>query len=189
MKKKGKTDKRERETTERGEPPRRKGRRDDVDGGCGRVRRDVAAVDQPEASTYIDDASGSSKDDRAWRTNSADGGSRAMRRLRTADDATTRTTSSSGEPGGGAVVGKTTSSDTKDAGEEQGRDASEEKRRLNCSGSGAVNDAEQRRGGALPDRLIPDETQQQWTLGCDVDEARRRDRLLVKKKKGVDFWS
>ncbi|KAK9125417.1 hypothetical protein Scep_014263 [Stephania cephalantha] len=44
------------------------------------------------------------------------------------------------------------------------------------------NRVEQRRGGALPDRLIPDETQQQWTLGCDVDEARRRDGLLAEKE-------
>ncbi|KAK9100324.1 hypothetical protein Scep_023754 [Stephania cephalantha] len=46
---------------------------------------------------------------------------------------------------------------------------------------------EQRRGGALPDRSIPDETQQQWTRRCDFDEARRRDGLLAKKTKGVDF--
>ncbi|KAK9149147.1 hypothetical protein Scep_007904 [Stephania cephalantha] len=44
----------------------------------------------------------------------------------------------------------------------------------------------ERRGGALPDRSIPDETQQQWTMRRDFDEARRRDELLAKKTKGVD---
>ncbi|KAK9158608.1 hypothetical protein Scep_005182 [Stephania cephalantha] len=39
----------------------------------------------------------------------------------------------------------------------------------------AGNGVEQRRGGALPDRLIPDEAQQQWTRSRDFDEARRRD--------------
>ncbi|KAK9111183.1 hypothetical protein Scep_018702 [Stephania cephalantha] len=51
---------------------------------------------------------------------------------------------------------------------------------------------EQRRGGALPDRLIPNETQQQWTLGCDVDEARRRDGLLAENRMpkllSSDLW-
>ncbi|KAK9083935.1 hypothetical protein Scep_030406 [Stephania cephalantha] len=37
----------------------------------------------------------------------------------------------------------------------------------------------------LPDRLIPDETQQQWTRRRDFDEARRRDGLLAKKTRGV----
>ncbi|KAK9083906.1 hypothetical protein Scep_030377 [Stephania cephalantha] len=40
---------------------------------------------------------------------------------------------------------------------------------------------EQRRDGALTDRLIPDETQQQWTTRHDFDEALLRDGLLVKK--------
>ncbi|KAK9119595.1 hypothetical protein Scep_017688 [Stephania cephalantha] len=42
--------------------------------------------------------------------------------------------------------------------------------------SGAVISVGQRRGGALPDQLIPDETQQQWTTGCfddDLDCSRR----------------
>ncbi|KAK9083920.1 hypothetical protein Scep_030391 [Stephania cephalantha] len=51
---------------------------------------------------------------------------------------------------------------------------------------GARNGVEQRCGAALPDRLIPDETQQQWTLGCDFDEARRCDGLLAKKRR-MDF--
>ncbi|KAK9083980.1 hypothetical protein Scep_030451 [Stephania cephalantha] len=57
--------------------------------------------------------------------------------------------------------------------------------RRSGSGSGAVKRVEQRRGGALPDRSIPDETQQQWTMRRDFDEARRRDGLLAKRKKGV----
>ncbi|KAK9126381.1 hypothetical protein Scep_015227 [Stephania cephalantha] len=35
------------------------------------------------------------------------------------------------------------------------------------------------------DRLIPDETQQQWTRRRDFDEAQRRDGLLAKKTRGV----
>ncbi|KAK9094040.1 hypothetical protein Scep_025509 [Stephania cephalantha] len=42
----------------------------------------------------------------------------------------------------------------------------------------AVNGVEQRHGGSLSDRSIPDETQQQWTMRRDFDEARRRDGLL-----------
>ncbi|KAK9134440.1 hypothetical protein Syun_013770 [Stephania yunnanensis] len=37
-----------------------------------------------------------------------------------------------------------------------------------------MNSVEQWHGGALPDRLIPDKTQQQWTIRRDVDKARRR---------------
>ncbi|KAK9095094.1 hypothetical protein Scep_026563 [Stephania cephalantha] len=63
-------------------------------------------------------------------------------------------------------------------------DVGEEERWVS-SGSGAVNDVEQRRGGALPDRSIPDETQQQWTTRHDFDEALLRDGLLAKKTIGV----
>ncbi|KAK9149093.1 hypothetical protein Scep_007850 [Stephania cephalantha] len=42
---------------------------------------------------------------------------------------------------------------------DEGDDAARRRERRG-SGSGAVNDVEQRSGGALPDRLIPDETQQ-----------------------------
>ncbi|KAK9083065.1 hypothetical protein Scep_029536 [Stephania cephalantha] len=52
-----------------------------------------------------------------------------------------------------------------------------------------MNDVEQRRGGASPDRSIPDKTQQQWTRKCDFNEARRREGLPTKKTKGMDFWS
>ncbi|KAK9148827.1 hypothetical protein Scep_007584 [Stephania cephalantha] len=89
--------------------------------------------------------------------------------------------SSSGGPGGGTAVAKTNSNGTEDAGEE-GRCLSS-----GDNGSGAVNDVEQRCGGALPDRSIPDETQQKWTRRRDFEETRRRDGLLAKKTKGVDF--
>ncbi|KAK9101239.1 hypothetical protein Scep_024669 [Stephania cephalantha] len=52
-------------------------------------------------------------------------------------------------------------------------------------GCDARNGAEKRRGGALPDRLIPDEAQQQWTKRRDFDEARRRDELLAHETRGV----
>ncbi|KAK9133266.1 hypothetical protein Scep_012794 [Stephania cephalantha] len=50
---------------------------------------------------------------------------------------------------------------------------------------GAVNGLRQRRGGTLLDRLIPDETQLQWTRRHDFDEARQHDGLFVKKTRGV----
>ncbi|KAK9101007.1 hypothetical protein Scep_024437 [Stephania cephalantha] len=50
---------------------------------------------------------------------------------------------------------------------------------------GASGGARQRRDGALPDRSIPDETQQQWTTRHDFDEALLRDGLLAKKTRGV----
>ncbi|KAK9126024.1 hypothetical protein Scep_014870 [Stephania cephalantha] len=59
------------------------------------------------------------------------------------------------------------------------------------SGGGAAsaatrwNGVEKRRGGALPDRLIPDEVQQQWSRRRDFDEARRRDGLLANETRGV----
>ncbi|KAK9148340.1 hypothetical protein Scep_007097 [Stephania cephalantha] len=49
----------------------------------------------------------------------------------------------------------------------------------------AVERVEKRRGGALPDRLIPDEAQQQWSRRRDFDEARRRDGLLANETRGV----
>ncbi|KAK9119712.1 hypothetical protein Scep_017805 [Stephania cephalantha] len=187
---------------ERGEPPRRRGRRDDVDGGCGRVRRDVAAVDQPEASTNVDGASGSSEDEQERRTSSADGGSRATRRPRTAVPATRRWRDcgddderrcNSGqrrtrrwrdcEGRRRAAARSTTPARTRTPA--RGSDAGKEEERWISSGSGAVNGVEQRRGGALPDRSIPDETQQQWTTRHDFDEALFRDGLLAKKTRGV----
>ncbi|KAK9165786.1 hypothetical protein Scep_000977 [Stephania cephalantha] len=99
-----------------------------------------------------------------------------------------RTASSSGGLGGGAAVGE---DDEQQQGPRRRRGSGRRrgavtpaKRR---SGIGEVNDVEQRRGGALPDRSIPDETQQQWTRKRDFDEARRRDGLFAKKMKGVDF--
>ncbi|KAK9158237.1 hypothetical protein Scep_004811 [Stephania cephalantha] len=44
---------------------------------------------------------------------------------------------------------------------------------------------QQRRDGALPNRSIPDETQQQWTTRHDFEEALLRDELLAKKTRGV----
>ncbi|KAK9105242.1 hypothetical protein Scep_022086 [Stephania cephalantha] len=49
-----------------------------------------------------------------------------------------------------------------------------------------MNGVEQWRGGTLPDQSIPEETQQQWTMRREFDEARRRDGSLAKKTKGVD---
>ncbi|KAK9118811.1 hypothetical protein Scep_016904 [Stephania cephalantha] len=104
--------------------------------------------------------------------------SSARRAVEVADDAKARMASSSGGPGGGAAVGED---------DEQRHDPSRCRRGAvtpassSGSGNGTVNDVEQRRGGALPDRSIPDETQQQWTMRRDFDEARRRDGLLAKK--------
>ncbi|KAK9113981.1 hypothetical protein Syun_020778 [Stephania yunnanensis] len=45
-------------------------------------------------------------------------------------------------------------------------------RRGSGSENGVGNGVEQRRGGALPNRSILDETRQQWTIRHDFDEAR-----------------
>ncbi|KAK9158542.1 hypothetical protein Scep_005116 [Stephania cephalantha] len=86
---------------------------------------------------------------------------------RAADDARAQTASSNGGLGGGALVGEDDEQRHGPPGRRRG--AVTPARR---SGSGAMNEVEQRRGGALPERSIPDETQQLWTMRRDFDEAR-----------------
>ncbi|KAK9114051.1 hypothetical protein Syun_020848 [Stephania yunnanensis] len=119
-------------------------------------------------------------------------------------------------PGGGAAVGMMTSGGATMGDDGRMVDSSDEPearrrfmvRRRAMEGIDAreiANEQQRRRRGglnsgadgwtrdvALPDRSIPDETQQQWTTRHDFDEALLRDGLLAKKKRGVghgeDGW-
>ncbi|KAK9163069.1 hypothetical protein Syun_003971 [Stephania yunnanensis] len=125
----------------------------------------------------------------------------------TADDATTRTVSSGS--GGGAIVAAvpaqwrvsvarraTAIADQRDAkklpsGDDSDGDCSDS----GGGGSGARNGVEQRCGGALLDRSIPDETQQQWKMSVTLtklDDAmgclrRRREALAMVRVRCVLF--
>ncbi|KAK9087530.1 hypothetical protein Syun_029924 [Stephania yunnanensis] len=151
---------------ERGEPPRRRRRRDDVDGGCGRVRRDVVAVDQPEASTV-----------RAAPARTIGRGEPTARHpVAMTDQCDMNELTSGGADGWTTVL-------------LQHRLRRERMTPVRRSGGGNDNGVKQRHSGALPDRSIPDETQQQWTTMHDFGEALLHNGLLAKKTRGVGHVS
>ncbi|KAK9139474.1 hypothetical protein Scep_009155 [Stephania cephalantha] len=93
---------------------------------------------------------------------------------------------SSNKRRGGAAVGEDDEKATRFARRRRGAVTPQEGAMNRHRQPARVNDVEQRRAARVADRSIPDETQQQRTMRCDFDEARRRDGLLVKKTKGVD---
>ncbi|KAK9151909.1 hypothetical protein Syun_010218 [Stephania yunnanensis] len=171
----------ERERTEERKRKERRGERDDVERGSRQERgRERERENLRGEGSYGEEQRlqrgrvGRGRrlagDAKAQTANSADGGSRATKRPRTTVPAT----------GGGAIVGMMTSGSAAvgNSGHDGGTLAIEGGAQIAAPGeigSGPVDDLEQRRGGALQDLSIPNETQQQWTMRHVFNEARRRD--------------